>query len=441
MTSLSPREVTPKRLACDVALVTEKKEAVGPDHFRSLIPAVAALLDSSGEVINLCEERFRFLVVFAAAMLRGRTTLLPPSRAPASIAELRAAYPGCEVVDDAFCIPAAGTPWHGDVQSNDFTAAIGHTSGSTGRPSPHPKPFSGFCATTALNAGTIRAALAERGAPERPWIVATVPPQHMYGLETSVLLPLLAGFGIHCGRPLLPADVAVALTEVPQPRVLVSTPVHLRALAESAVDYPQTAVVLSATAPLQRELAAHIEGRTGATVIEMFGSTETCVVATRRTAHEEGWRAYPGIRLEPVDRGTIVSAPWLTREQLLHDLIEMRPDRSFTIIGRGGDTIEVAGKRASLADLTRRLLALPGVEDAVVFQPPGNAGGKANRCAALVVAPGMSASEVTRMFRRQVDAAFIPRPLVAVARLPRNEVGKLPLDELITAVSRPRRGR
>ena len=187
---------------------------------------------------------------------------------------------------------------------------------------------------------------------------------------------------------------------------------------------------------------AHIEGRTGATVIEMFGSTETCVVATRRTAHEEGWRAYPGIRLEPVDRGTIVSAPWLTREQLLHDLIEMRPDRSFTIIGRGGDTIEVAGKRALLADLTRRLLALPGVEDAVVFQPPGNAGGKGRTVALHSSSPPQCPpAKWMRMFRRQVDAAFIPRPLVAVARLPRNEVGKLPLDELITAVSRPRRGR
>lgn len=400
--------------------------------FRVSAASLAERLPPGGEVVNLCENRYRFLVAFAAAVSRGRTTLLPASHAPPAVTELVAAYPGCAVLDDALVAGGGFAQAAGPAEpTTDFVAAIGHTSGSTGRPAAHAKPWSGLCVTTALNAATIRAALAGSAIAQQPWIVATVPPQHMYGLETSVLLPLLAGFGIHGGRPLLPADVAAALDEIPAPRVLVSTPVHLRALVESGVDFPDVAVVVSATAPLQPELARRVEQRLRAVLIEMFGSTETCVVATRRTAQEDGWRAYPDIRLEPVAGGTIVRAPWLVRDQLLQDIIEMRADRTFTVVGRHSDLVEVAGKRASLADLTRRLAGLPGVEDAIVFQPEHTDGGRPRRCAALVVAPGLSAREIARRFRHEVDAAFVPRPLVVVPSLPRNELGKLPLDRML----------
>jgi acyl-coenzyme A synthetase/AMP-(fatty) acid ligase len=285
-------------------------------------------------------------------------------------------------------------------------------------------------ATTKLNAATIRAAISGDSRAQQPWIVATVPPQHMYGLETSVLLPLLAGFGIHGGRPLLPADIATALEDVPAPRLLVSTPVHLRSIVDSGVSFPDIAVVVSATAPLQGELAQRVEKSLGAVLVEMFGSTETCVIATRRTAHEARWRAYPGISLEPAEDGTIVRAPWLARDQLLQDVIEIRADQSFGIIGRHGDLVEVAGKRASLSDLSRRLMSLPGVQDAIVFQPPREGSG-VRRCAALVVAPGLSAREVLRSFRPEVDAAFLPRPLVVVPELPRNQMGKLSMQGMI----------
>src|SRR5690606_19238361 len=86
------------------------------------------------------------------------------------------------------------------------------------------------------------------------------------------------------GRPLLPADVAEALEQACGPRILVTTPVHLRALLRSGVALPALAGIVSATAPLPQELAAEAEDRYGAEVREVFGSTETCVFARRR-----GW--------------------------------------------------------------------------------------------------------------------------------------------------------
>ncbi len=72
-------------------------------------------------------------------------------------------------------------------------------------------------------------------------LVATVPSQHMYGFETTVLLGLLGGASFATGRPFYPADIVRALELVPQPRILVTTPFHLKMLLESGVDVPPLA--------------------------------------------------------------------------------------------------------------------------------------------------------------------------------------------------------
>jgi acyl-coenzyme A synthetase/AMP-(fatty) acid ligase len=129
-----------------------------------------------------------------------------------------------------------------------------------------------------------------------------------------------------------------------------------------------------------------------------------------------------------------VDAPWFHAPMRLQDLIEVQPRSRFIVRGRNADMVEVAGKRASLADLTRRLLSVPGVEDAVVFQPSEATKGAVRRVAALVVAPTMSAEAICQHLARSVDPAFIPRPLVHVATLPRNAVGKLPREQLLAAL-------
>ena len=74
-----------------------------------------------------------------------------------------------------------------------------------------------------------------------------------------------------------------------------TTPVHLRALVASGIALPPLAGIVSATAPLSRELAAAAEARFGCEVRELFGSTETCVIARRRTAREDAWTPLPGV--------------------------------------------------------------------------------------------------------------------------------------------------
>ena len=408
--------------------------AVSLAQFCAHVQAIAQRLPPAGPMLNLCEDRYRFLAAYAAALSVGHAVLLPPSRAEQVVAEVANAHAGSYRWQDedaadvlaSDCKPSF-SPMH--IPANR-TVMIGCTSGSTGQPKAYPKLWRSMHGSSARNAAAIRRALGVDDATV-PAIVATVPPQHMYGMELSILLPLIGGMAVHAGRPLFPADIALALGELPEPRVLVSTPLHLRTLVESSQPFPQTALIVSATAPLDRELAAAVEVRLGGRLLEMFGSTETCVIACRRTASGDAWRAHEGVELHPRDDGTLVMAPWFVEPILLQDIVELQGDGEFVVRGRSSDMIEVAGKRASLADLTQRLLAVDGVCDAVLFQPQPDSVAMIRRLAALVVAPGCSAKQIRERLAASVDPAFLPRPLKIVDALPRNELGKLPRELLM----------
>jgi acyl-coenzyme A synthetase/AMP-(fatty) acid ligase len=408
-------------------------------EFLGQVMVLAQALPEEPCLVNLCEQRANFLVAWCAALVRGQTNLLPASRAPQVIADARAGFGANHVVDDELVartlargIPAA-VPAMPHIAA-DHIVQIAFTSGSTGTPTSHAKSWGSLHYNTRFNAERIRECLSPAAAAAN--IVATVPPQHMYGTETSVLLPLLAGMAVHGGRPLFPGDVAVALAEVPAPRVLVTTPVHLRTLLASSQEFAPVAVVVSATAPLDAALAQQVGARLGAPLLEMFGSTETCVIATRLSARESGWRLYPGVTVEPAADHAWVRAAWFDQPMRLQDVVEITADGRMVLRGRNVDMVEIAGKRASLSELTRRLLDIPGVRDAVVFQPSDTEAaaqgvGRVHRIAAAVVAPTLDGARILTAMARSVDPVFLPRPLLLVNELPRNELGKTGREQLL----------
>ncbi|RUL76006.1 AMP-binding protein [Dyella choica] len=411
-------------------------------QFVAHVQRVAAQLPEAPAAVNLCEDRYAFLVAFCAIALRGQANLLPPSRAPQAVAEVMAAHPGCHAVGDRPLHPAPHR-YHvlpplpvDEAVSGEMawpaipalqTVAVGYTSGSTGTPRSNAKSWRSLHASTAGNL-----ALLQRVVGEQFSVVATVPPQHIYGVEMSILLPLLGSVQVHSGRPFFPSDIANALEEMPVPRVLVTTPVHLRALIASGVSLPPLAAMLSATAPLPPELAGEAEQRFHAPLLEVFGSTETCAFASRRVTVESCWSLYHGVHLHPQPDGTQIEAPQLDAPAVLADIVSLHDEgRRFELRGRHADLLEIAGKRASLGDLTRRLLNVPGVEDGVVFQLDEADAIGVRRIAALAVAPALDEHGILDALRASIDPVFLPRPLRRVESLPRNETGKLPRAALL----------
>ncbi|MGE8287929.1 MAG: AMP-binding protein [Stenotrophomonas sp.] len=407
------------------------------DTFLAQVRGLAAWLPAGAHVVNLCEDRYRFLVAFCAVAVRGQVNLLPPSRARAVVEDVMQRHAdaycladtdtgqlpeGCVMLPEVLPVAEGAPP----ALAADQRVAIGFTSGSTGVPTANPKHWGSFVASTAQNL----AALQDLWGQAQPSIVATVPSQHMYGMEMAVLMPLLAPATLQAGRPFFPQDVAQALAGVAAPRLLVTTPVHLKALVESGVSLPPLAGIVTATAPLPQALAIAAEQRFGTEVREMFGSTETCIIARRRTALEAAWQLLPGVRLSPQPDGTLVQAAHLAAPVQLADLVELLPAQRFVLRGRRADLLEIAGKRASLGDLTRKLQAVAGVRDAVVVQLAAEPGHAVGRIAALVVSEREEA-DILRDLRALMDPVFLPRPLRRVDVLPRNETGKLPRDAVL----------
>lgn len=415
--------------------------AVSVQRFLGEAVELAHALPDKAYVVNVCADRYRFCVGFAAALVRGQVTLLPPNQSSDTLSRLQAGYGDiyrlADTVDGERALPTmvypqltggAGTPM--PVIPASRTAAVMFTSGSTGEPVPHTKTWRTLVESGAAEAA--RLGIAASGMS----LLATVPAQHMYGLESTIMMPLQAGIAIHGGRPLFPADVCAALDALPRPRALVTTPVHLRTMASEGSALPRADIIICATAPLASELAAQSEARFCAPLHEIYGCTEAGQVATRRTVETAEWRALPGIRFRQDERGTWVRGGHVQQEILLNDMIELRGRDGFLLHGRNADLINVAGKRTSLAHLNHHLNSVAGVRDGV-FVVPDDDGASVPRLMAFVVAPGVSRAAVIEALRHRIDPAFMPRPLNFVTALPRNAAGKLPRAALEALASAP----
>jgi len=196
---------------------------------------------------------------------------------------------------------------------------------------------------------------------------------------------------------------------------------------------PPLHAVISATAPLSKDLAHEVETRWQTQVHEIYGCTEAGSMASRRTTTTDAWHAYRSGRYWQDNGVSYYQGAHLPDPVPLQDRLEIDDQEHVRLIGRATDIVKVGGKRASLGELTQHLLAIPSVVDGVIFQPEPD-----QRTAALVVAPNATVQSLLEALVARVDPAFIPRPLIIVDRLPRNELGKLPQAELHELLARAR---
>ncbi|ABI60935.1 AMP-binding protein [Granulibacter bethesdensis] len=396
---------------------------------------------------------------FAAAQIMGIPALMTAERTLHGLEHLIQSYPGTALLlssSDTDLIDLArqqgwtfviwdmsgasvwSRPPH-DIP-DDRIAAIAFTSGSTGNPVAHTKRWRALVERSRA-IGTRFALPTETDAPCH--IVAPVPSQHMYGFELSILLPLHTKAAIWCGPAFYPADITHALERIPAPRMLVCTPLHMRAMQDAALPAPPLLRTISATAPLSPPLASGFEARFGTEVHEIYGATEIGSFATRRTVAEDKWHLLDGVSLEAaggsgagqdgieIDQ-PVAQAPFCPDTRLA-DIVALLPDRSFRLLGRQADMIKRGGKRASLAGLSHILSELPGVEDGTFYLPFHKADDANNpeaKLIALVVAPGCSVTTIMEGLRARIDPAFLPRRVVKVEALPRNALGKLPRNAI-----------
>ena len=412
--------------------------------------ALAAQLPAHGSPLNLSGDRYRFAVGLGAAMVRGHISLLPPNHTPDTIERLQRQFPdlyaladpgappsGLPTVDHlAAHAPLNGTATPAQINAERIVAQV-LTSGSTGAPVPHPKPWALLVASAQAEADRLAESMGLRELAGTA-IVGTVPAQHMYGFESTVLVALIGGAAFEVERPFYPADIAAALARVPRPRMLVTTPFHLKLLLDAGVALPPVDLTLCATAPLSPQLAARAEAALDAPLVEIYGCTEAGQVATRQTTAGPDWHTFGTLRLEGDGDRTIVDGGHVPQPTQLADVLEVIDAQHFRLLGRSNDLVNIAGKRSSIGHLNYHLNAIDGVVDGAFWMPPERAGDpEVVRLVAFVVAPQLSDSAIVAALRQRVDAAFLPRRIVQVASLPRDPTGKLPAERLAALAAAP----
>jgi acyl-CoA synthetase (AMP-forming)/AMP-acid ligase II len=373
------------------------------------VNALAARLPDHEYILNLCTDRYRFMVGFAAALCRQQISLLPPGDTAGILRVVAEDYPDLYALTDTTQVPLPSLIYPEILDGGDAKGAVHlvpgqqpalilFTSGSTGRPTPVAKTW-GTLVRSARAAGE-RLGVQRRAAPT---VIGTVPHQHSYGLESTILLGLQHGLIIDAGGLFYPADIRARVEAANSRCVLVTTPVHLQALVaepDGRSMFPRSA---------HRDLRLHRGGTDGDAPIR---SGRALAMPERRYDRCKQ-RRHVGKRRR--GRGSGFAAG-RRRADCRRAVLSSRPIRRSG--GCSGKT-DVSGS------------SQPPLDEDGAFVMQDQDGGPVARLGALVVAPGLGADAIRGALRERIDPAFLPRPLVVVDNLPRNALGKLPRDKLL----------
>lgn len=284
-------------------------------------------------------------------------------------------------------------------------------------------------------------------------ILVAVPLSHSFGLVAGLVTALLAGGSLLLIERFVPSQVMRMLQEEGV-SVLIGTPLVYELLLglnlPSSPELPAFRVALSSGSPVPGALAERFSRHFGISIFEVYGSTETGVIAAQ-WPRETDWPAQSvgqplgGIQVRIVDEAArdvpqgatgqlIVRTPTMFlgyfnhREERPADLLDgwyqtgdlawRNGDGDLYLVGRAPLLITLGEHTVNPLEVEIVLLSHPQVREVLVYA-------NETLCAA-VIAEGTIAPEQLLMFCRERLPSFkLPERIILVSELPRGELGKL----------------
>lgn len=380
-------------------------------------------------------DRYAIAAALLGALARGHAVALPPNLRRESIFAVRSRPETVAVLHDTdagtplrlealLATPDGGPPLDAPFVPRSGVLATVFTSGSTGPMLAAPK-------TAAALFGEAHALARTFGVGPGDRIVGSVPPVHIYGLLFTLLLPLAAGAAFARETPHHAEAIAHCVRSHGATR-LVTVPVQLRALAGlRAGALAGLRQVVSSTGPLPDGVARDFRERHGLAVDEIFGSTETGGIARRTRSAEppEPWTPFEGVRVSQAEEGRLaVDSEFLdetlARPFVTGDLVELEVDGRFRHLGRADGIVKIAGRRVALQEVEDALRRQPGVEDAAVVAVAADAG-RGHQLLVAVSPADVDPAALRAALLERFEPSCLPRRLVAIDVIPREENGKL----------------
>ncbi len=253
-------------------------------------------------------------------------------------------------------------------------------------------------------------------------ILATIPPNHIYGLLFAVILPLVSGARVVAETPSFPSEIVTTAAKH-QATILASVPAHYRVLRNSTLPLR---LAFSSAGMLDEEdnNAFCRNNRMGVT--EVYGSTETGGIASRnRWLGEEVFTPFPSISWKIIKGCLAVCSPYVSPDLPLdeegyfiaNDRVEKRGANSFILQGRADNVTKVGGKRVDLEEVRLLIRSEPGVTDCVVMAMP-QAGGREHRIGALIQGDGVDREVIKQSLLESLESYAMPRCIKTVERIP-----------------------
>ena len=263
---------------------------------------------------------------------------------------------------------------------------------------------------------------------------SSVSHRHMFGLTFKVFLPLILGASVITDELNYPeAILGLELAS----HVFIASPVLLGALVQSpaASSLKGLSGIVSAGSPLKKELRDKLGKICDARIIEIYGSTETGIVARDEGC---GLRLFGAVNAGLDDRGALnVSSPWCEFFQT-NDAASIGDDR-LALQGRIDRIVKLNDKRVSLESIEAKLLESGLLADCYCAPHP-----KFKRIAALLQLNGEGLKKFRKIGKKGVadelkellklEFKNSVRYFKIVEKMPRNQQGKFEKSEFENAL-------
>ena len=293
-------------------------------------------------------------------------------------------------------------------------------------------------------------------------LIHALPIFHVHGLFVASHGALLSGSKMVW---LARFEPKLVLAHLPEATLFMGVPtLYVRLLAEPGLTRAacrHMRLFISGSAPLLIETFNAFRERSGHTILERYGMSETVMLSSNPYRAEDGERRggtvgfpLPGVGLRVVDdqgrpcaRGEIggieVTGPnvfagyWRmpekTKEEFTADgwfktgdVGKIDERGTVTIIGRSKDLIISGGFNVYPAEIESTINAMPGVAESAVVGVPHPDFGEAV-VAVVVAKPGaaVDGAAMTAALKTQIANFKVPKRLFVVDDLPRNAMGKV----------------
>ncbi len=354
--------------------------------------------------------------------------------------------------------------FHGDQhtpvpRAADDLAAILYTSGTTGRSKGAMLTHGNLLS----NARVLDTFWGWRhgGQEGRDVLIHALPIFHVHGLFVASHGALLAGAKMLWFNRF---DATATVARLPEATVFMGVPtLYVRMLGEAALTRERCArmrLFVSGSAPLLLETFQQWQQRSGHTILERYGMSETVMLTSNPYRPEAARRggtvgpALPGVGLRIMgDDGQALPAgeiggvqvrgpnifqgywqmPEKTAEEFTADgwfktgdVGRLSDDSYLSIVGRSKDLVITGGYNVYPAEVEACINALAGVAESAVVGVPHPDFGEAV-VAVVVPRPG-SAPEPTALvaaLKGRIAGFKVPKQVFVVAELPRNAMGKV----------------